>query len=398
MSLSKAESGIPEVDYKGVFDAGSALYLILAPDAPKFTILGASDVYLESTNRSRADIVGKGVFEAFPPNPNDTAGIMEKTFRAAFARVMETKKPDVMPVQQYDIPVPESKGGGFEIRYWSVTHNPIFDAQGRLTQMAQRVEDVTELLRLKQHGNRMETEVMLRAREIKDASNRLAEVNKELEMFSHSVSHDLRAPLRSMISFGEILLSEHQASLHPDGQDCLRRIVSSGKRMNLLVDGLLALAKLSRQEVSRENVDLSGIARSLRDQLFSMEPGRKVEFIIAPEMSGVGDPRLLDLVFQNLINNAWKFTSKKDAAKIEVGQMEQGNETVFFVKDNGAGFDMHYADKLFGSFQRLHSEAEFSGIGIGLATVQKIIRRHNGKIWAIATQGEGAAFFFTLRS
>ena len=199
-----------DVDYKGIFNSGSVKYLILLPNVPKFTIVGASDVYLESTMRKREDIVGKGVFEAFPPNPNDVDGVMERTFRAAFARVMETKKVDVMPVQQYDIPKPD---GGFEVRYWSVTHNPILDGKGQLVQMAQRVEDVTELVHLKQQGDRLETEVMLRAHEIKDASNKLADANKELAAFSYSLTHDLQAPLRRMISFCEILLKEHQTHL-----------------------------------------------------------------------------------------------------------------------------------------------------------------------------------------
>ena len=269
IQAEKSAIDLPEVDYRGIFNSGSALYLILLPDAPRFTIVGASDVYLEATGRTREDIVGKGVFEAFPPNPSDVAGNMEKAFREAFARVMETKKVDVMPVQQYDIPRPESEGGGFDIRYWSVTHSPILDTQGRLVQMAQRVDDVTELLRLKQHGNRMETEVMLRAREIKDANNKLASANKELEAFSYSVSHDLRTPLRSIISFGEILLTEHQASLDSQGQDYLQRVVKAGKHMGHLIEGLLSLAWISREEVRRENVDLSAIARSLEKGLVS---------------------------------------------------------------------------------------------------------------------------------
>lgn len=392
------KKSIPPVDYKRVFDAGSALYLILLPDEPRFTIVGASDIYLQSTMRKREDIVGKGVFEAYPPNPNDVDGIMEKTFRAAFARVMETKKVDVMPVQQYDIPKPESEGGGFEIRYWSVTHNPILNEQGQLIQMAQRVEDVTELLRLKQQGDRMETEVMLRAREIKDASNKLADANKELEAFSYSVSHDLRAPLRSMISFGDVLLTDHAGSLDADGQDCLRRIVAAGQRMHLLIEGLLSLARLSREQVRRDDVDLSRIAKQLHEQLKTSEPNRKVDFIVNSEIKAMGDPRLLELVLQNLIGNSWKFTSKREAAKIEVGKMLHNNETVFFVRDNGAGFEMEYAHKLFGAFQRLHTDKEFSGTGIGLATVQKIIRRHGGKIWAESFKGEGTTFFFTLHS
>lgn len=393
MTAQNAKTSLPEVDYKGIFDAGSALYLILLPDAPRFTIVGASDIYLKSTMRTREDIVGKGVFEAFPPNPTDTEGIMEKTFRAAFKRIMETKQIDIMPVQQYDIPKPD---GGFETRYWSVTHNPILNEKGELMQMAQRVEDVTELVRLKQHGDQMENEVILRAREIKDASNKLAEANKELETFSYTVSHDLRAPLRSMIGFGEMLLEQYQATLGTEGQDYLRRIVNAGRRMGTLVDGLLSLARLSRQEVQRADADLSKLSLLLREQLVSSEPDRKVDFVIEPNLKAIGDPRLLDLVLQNLISNAWKFTSKRDGAKIEVGQTKQNNENVFFVKDNGAGFDMKYAGKLFNPFQRMHTESEFAGTGIGLATVQKIIHRHGGRIWAQSAKDQGTTFFFTL--
>ncbi len=402
MDPKKTET--PEVDYKGIFDSGSALYLILLPDAPTFTIIGASGIYLASTNRKLEDIVGKGVFEAFPPNPSDMKGLMEKTFRAAFARVMETKTVDVMPVQQYDIPRAESEGGGFDTRYWSVTHNPILDAKGRLIQLAQRVEDVTELLRLKRRGevltkrfDQMETEVMLRAREIKDANNQLAETNRALEAFSYTVSHDLHGPLRSMISFGEILLSDHKAALNAEGQEHLQGIMDAGRRMGLLVDGILNFARLSRQEIQRERIDLTGLAQALRKQLVSAERGRKVEFVIEPAMTAAGDPLLVDVVLQNLMSNAWKFTAKKDAAKIEVGQMAAENgETVFFVRDNGAGFDMQHAPKLFESFNRLHPDAEFAGTGIGLATAKKIIQLHEGRIWANSKPDEGTTFFFTL--
>ncbi len=382
-----------DVDYKGIFNSGSVKYLILLPNVPKFTIVGASDVYLESTMRNREDIVGKGVFEAFPPNPNDVDGIMEQTFRAAFARVMETKKVDVMPVQQYDIPKP---GGGFEVRYWSVTHNPILDGRGQLVQMAQRVEDVTELVHLKQQGDRLETEVMLRAREIKDASNKLADANKELAAFSYSLTHDLQAPLRRMISFCEILLKEHQTTLNSEGQDYLQRVIASARRMRLLIDGMLSFARLSRDDVRRENVDLTLLARNMFEQLAAAEPSRKVEFVVDEGMKAHGDSRLLELVLQNLIGNAWKFSSKKDLAKIEVGKLTKNEKTVFFVKDNGAGFDMEYVDKLFGAFKRLHSEQDFAGTGIGLATVKKIIQRHGGSIWAESVHGEGATFFFTI--
>lgn len=389
----KLAMDIPKVDYKGIFNSGSALYLILLPDDPRFTIVDASDIYLEATMRKREDIVGKGVFEAFPPNPSDVEGKMERAFRAAFRRIMETKKVDVMPVQQYDIPKPD---GGFEVRHWSVTHSPILNEDGVLIHMAQRVEDVTELVRLKQHGDKMETEVMLRAREIKEANNKLTEANKELEAFSYTISHDLRAPLRSIISFSNVLLEEYQTTLDPQAKDYLQRIVNAGKRMNLMVESLLGLARLAREEVRIQSIDLSSLVKSLRDQLVAIDPDRKVDFIIEPNMKIDGDPRLLEVALQNLINNAWKFSSKTDAPRIEVGQTTENNERVFFVKDNGDGFDMQYAEKLFGPFQRLHTESQFTGTGIGLATVQKIIQRHKGKIWAKSAPGQGATFFFTL--
>ncbi len=222
-------------------------------------------------------------------------------------------------------------------------------------------------------------------------------VNKELESFSYSVSHDLRAPLRSIDGFSQALLEDESARLSPEGKDALDRVRAATQRMGQLIDDMLVLSRVTRQELSWEPVDLSSLAREILGDLRKLHPDRRVDAVVADGLEARGDRILLRAILENLIGNAWKFTSKKDPARIEVGS-RAGTDggPVFFVRDDGAGFDMAYADKLFGVFQRLHAAKEFPGTGVGLATVQRIVQRHGGRVWAQSAVNEGASFFFTV--
>jgi light-regulated signal transduction histidine kinase (bacteriophytochrome) len=235
----------------------------------------------------------------------------------------------------------------------------------------------------------MEAEVFRRAQEIQAA-------NQELEAFSYSVSHDLRAPLRSIDGFSQALVEDYAARLDEHGREYLHRIREAAQRMGRLIDGMLSLSRVTRAVLAREPVPLSAEARAIAAELKRSDPARQVEFVIAPGVIADGDGRLLRIVLENLLGNAWKFTAKTRDARIEFGTTRDGERPTYFVRDNGAGFDMKYAEKLFRAFQRLHSADEFPGTGIGLATVQRIIHRHGGRVWAEAEEQRGATFYFTL--
>ncbi|HET6584020.1 MAG TPA: response regulator, partial [Nannocystaceae bacterium] len=220
--------------------------------------------------------------------------------------------------------------------------------------------------------------------------------NRELEAFSYSVSHDLRAPLRSIDGFSKLLLDDYVAHLDPVAQDYLSRVRGAARRMGELIDDLLELSKVGRMELRLERVDLSRLAREIAAELTRSDPGRRVEWTIADDITAHGDPRLLRVVLDNLLGNAWKFTAKTESATIQFTATHEAARTVYAVRDNGAGFDMAYASKLFGAFQRLHPEREFAGTGIGLATVQRIVDRHGGDIWAEGAVGRGATLSWTL--
>jgi len=232
--------------------------------------------------------------------------------------------------------------------------------------------------------------------ELEDYAARLEAANEELEAFSYSVSHDLRAPLRGMDGFSQVLLEDYADQFDEQGKDYLQRVRTASQRMGRLIDDLLELSRVTHSKMRVERVDLSEIAEQSAAQLRRPEPDRQVEFVVAPEIVVEGDEPLLRAAVQELLVNAWKYTSRQQHATIEFGATQQNGETVYFVRDNGIGFDMAYADKLFGAFQRLHSDEEFPGTGIGLVTVQRIIRRHGGRVWAQATEDEGATFYFTV--
>jgi PAS domain S-box-containing protein len=229
-----------------------------------------------------------------------------------------------------------------------------------------------------------------------ERSAQLETANRELEAFAYSVSHDLRAPLRAIDGFSQVLLEDHGESLGDSGRDALVRVRKGASRMSHLIDDLLKLSRVTRAELQRARVDLSETARGVVAELTRREPGRRVDTRIADGVVVEGDPALLQLVLENLLDNAFKFTSKTGEARVEFGVERQNGGPVYFVRDNGAGFDTAYAHNLFGAFQRLHSEAEFPGTGIGLATVQRIIHRHGGRVWAEGAVDGGATFRFTL--
>ncbi|MFP6640967.1 MAG: ATP-binding protein [Myxococcota bacterium] len=258
------------------------------------------------------------------------------------------------------------------------------------------VEDITEQQSaeeaLRNHRDELQQEVEHRTKELQDS-------NRELEAFCYSVSHDLRAPLRALDGFAEAIIDDYHDKLDDSGRLYLDRIRAATTRMASLIDDLLQLSRVGRREMMKGRVNLSDMAGLLVEELRNGEPDRKVVTTIDEDLVAIGDRRLLGVVMQNLLGNAWKFTGKNDHARIEVGRgVSKGGREQFFVRDNGAGFDMTYHDKLFAPFQRLHNSTDFPGAGVGLATVQRIIHRHRGRVWADSEVGAGSTFSFSLPS
>jgi light-regulated signal transduction histidine kinase (bacteriophytochrome) len=224
----------------------------------------------------------------------------------------------------------------------------------------------------------------------------LAAVNKELESFAYSISHDLRAPLRGIDGFSHMLAEEYGDLLDAQGKGYLERVRAAAQRMGTLIDDILELSRVSRHNMRHGRVSLSDLARELLDELAQAAPARRVEIAIEGECIAFGDPQLLRIVMQNLLENAWKYTGREAAPRIEFGRRTMDGKRVFFVRDNGVGFDMKYADRLFSPFQRMHKPEEFEGTGIGLATVARIVHGHGGDVWAESEPGKGTTLLFTL--
>jgi PAS domain S-box-containing protein len=280
-----------------------------------------------------------------------------------------------------------------DYRHVNLRAVPLKGADGRTLEWIGIVDDVHERVQsseeIRQLNSRLEQRVEERTAE-------LANANQELEAFSYSVSHDLRAPLRSIDGFSMALLEDYDQVLDDTGRDYLNRVRGAAQRMGTLIDDLLKLSRVSRAEIDRQPLNLSDIAQDIVTELHESDPQREIDITIADGLGAYGDARLLRVVLDNLLNNAWKYTGKTAAARIEFGIRDYEGTPSFFIQDNGAGFDMAYAGRLFSAFQRLHDARDYPGTGVGLATVQRIIRRHGGQIWAQADIGKGAVFYFTL--
>jgi PAS domain S-box-containing protein len=280
-----------------------------------------------------------------------------------------------------------------EVRYLQDNGYPLTDSAGKITSVVGFRVDITARKRDEERIRQMNTEL---ERRVLERTAELQFANKEMEAFCYSISHDLRAPLRSIRGYSEIVLQEYGAKLDGRGEEFLKRACISAAHMNQLLDDLLRLSVISRGDLQREETDLSDMVRKTLATLKSVEPHRKVKLKIARNLKSRGDIRLLQIALGNLLSNAWKFTGRKAEAAIEFGSNQKDGERIFFVRDNGEGFDMEWKHRLFGVFERLHSSNDFPGTGIGLAIVQRVIQRHGGRVWAEGKREHGATFYFTL--
>ncbi len=279
-------------------------------------------------------------------------------------------------------------------RMLEVSESPVVDDEGNILAMEGIAHDITARLReadeLRRHRDNLEIRVAERTIELET-------INDELESFCYSVSHDLRAPLRGINGFSNALLEDYEQSLDETGRDYLRRITLGTERMSQLIDDMLNLSRITRQKMNVQKVNISELARDIVQSLRESDPQRDVNVVVEEGLEARGDKNLLSIALSNLIGNAWKYTSKRDNADIRIfSSTDDNGGQIFTIEDNGAGFNPDYIDKIFVPFQRLHSAEDFPGTGVGLSTVYRVISRHQGKIWAKATPGEGASFFFTL--
>jgi len=401
LETANAELRHSRAELTSLFESLPGLYLVLTPD---LKIVAVSDAYLKATMTTREGILGRGLFEVFPDNPDDPGATGVSNLQASLDRVRQNVAPDTMAIQKYDVRRPD---GTFEERYWSPMNSPLLGPDRQIDYIIHRVEDVTDFVRQKsQHaGNtaelrarveQMEAEIFQSSQKVQAANQQLEAANKELEAFSYSVSHDLRAPLRTVDGFSQAVLEDYGALLPPEGHRHLQIIRQGAQRMGNLIDDLLTFARLSRVPLTRHRIDTTRLVREVWEDAAALHKDRQVEFHLADLPPCHGDAALLKQVWINLLSNALKYSGKRTPAVIEVGHAEEAGSTVYFVRDNGAGFDMRFAGKLFGVFQRLHRAEEYQGTGVGLAIVQRVIHRHGGRIWVTAEVDRGATFSFTL--
>lgn len=411
---------IPIPDFKVLFEESPGLFLVLDP---QLRIVAVSRAYLLATLTERDKIMGRGIFEVFPDNPDDPNATGVSNLSNSLQRVLRSGKPDAMAVQKYDIPLP-GEHAGFEERFWSPLNSPVLDENGTVQYIIHKVEDVTDFMRLKANHTRhqedqekikelnvqIENEVFQRAQQIQEANRNMMKfteeledknaellmVNSELDAFCYSISHDLRAPIRAISGCTRILQDEYKSLLPEDGHHLMKAVIENAAKMGNLIDDLLAFSRLARRDIKQLPVSMNELTRVVLEEVKNNNPGFKAEVTLKEMPAATGDPAMIKEVMVNLLSNAFKYSSQNNEAQIEIGSFIREGTPVYYVKDNGVGFDMQYYNKLFGVFNRLHTMSAFEGTGVGLAIVKRIVLKHGGNVWAEAKMNEGATFYFTL--
>jgi len=328
------------------------------------------------TGHTRAEIIGTEFSDYFTDTDKARKGYQE-VFREGY-------------VLDYELEVRDKSGHPTPVLYNATVYR---DEKGNVAGVFAAARNITEKKKAEEAIKRMNEEL---ERRVIERTTQLTAANKELEAFCYSVSHDLRSPLRSIDGFSQAILDDYNDKLDDQGRDCLHRVRAASQRMGQLIDDLLKLSRVTRGEMQCEVVDLSRLVRTVASGLRETQADRQIELVVQEGLSAEGDPQLLRVVLENLLGNAWKFTSKHQSARIEFGRATVDGTQAYFIKDDGSGFDMAYSEKLFGPFQRLHAATDFPGTGIGLATVQRIIARHGGRVWAEGDVEKGATFYFTV--
>jgi signal transduction histidine kinase len=414
----------PEEACQSLFEFAPGLFLVLDTN---FRIIAVSEAYLQATMKKREDILGCGIFEIFPDNPADPEATGVRNLTSSLNRVLKEKIADTMALQKYDIPSP---GGDFEERYWTPINVPVFDANHEIAFIIHRVEDVTEFIHLKQKGIEqeevteglrkrammMEAEIFNRTQEVVGVNLSLRrvvqelaitnnELNKktavleaaikELEAFAYSISHELKNPVLSIELFSKFL-AKRAKDFGPEIVEALEAIRTNNHHVRQLIDDLLDLSRAGGQKIKKSSLDLAEMTTQVFEQLRRREGDRDLQLIVKELPLALADRSLIKQVLVNLLGNAIKYTGSKITGIIVVGGKAEEKKDIYFIQDNGVGFDGKYADKLFEVFQRLHSQEEFEGTGIGLAIVKRIIERHGGRVWGEGKVDKGATFYFSL--
>ena len=364
---------LSEMRYRTLFESAKDGILIL--NAASGKIIDVNPFMMELLGYSIDEFLGKELWEL---------GIFKDMIESRES--FQTLKNNGY-VRYENMPLQSRTGHEIAVEFISNVYD--IDQQKKMIQC--NIRDITQ-------RKQAEDKVKAIAWDLKEKSTELENANKELEAFSYSAAHDLRAPLRSILGFSQILSEDYHSALDAKGQETLGRICNATRRMAQLIDDMLSLSRVTMTKMDPTVVDLSKQAEEIADELKKGDPHRKAEFIIKPGMKTAGDETLLRALLMNLLANAWKFTSKHPAAKIEFSMTRQAGKNVYFVRDDGAGFDASHADRLFGPFQRLHSADEFEGSGIGLSIARRIVRRHKGDIWTEAAVEKGATFYFTMQN
>jgi signal transduction histidine kinase len=412
-----------KLNYRELFEAAPGLYLVLDTE---LKIVAVTDAYLRATMTTRKDILGRGVFEAFPDNPDDRNADGVSNLRASLHRVLEKKVTDTMAIQKYDIRKPAEEGGAFEVRYWSPFNVPVKDSDGNVKYIIHRVEDVTEFIllqekdtaqkeineRLKVLNDKMALELIQRGKEIMEANkaleaanadlrirtNELKRSNEELSRFAATASHDIKAPFRTVGAYLDIIRQKlGDGVTDKDIMHAFGRITAARSRISSLLDDLIEFSKYTVSHVAPVAVPLDKV---LSDVLKNLEQSIResgAEVLVPQNLPVVkGHQSQLVRLFQNIISNAIKFQPEGSKPRIAISFREQGKMGEFVIRDNGIGIDPKYFNRIFSVFERLNRQDEYDGSGLGLSISKSIVENHGGKIWLESEPGKGTTFYFTL--